>query len=64
VSLRKEGAIVQLRVESPAVKKRFICKSAAAKIRLYVCYNYSEIVTITVLKSVARIRLAQIENAY
>jgi hypothetical protein len=53
---------VQLRVESPAVKKRFTCKNAAVK-RFYVFYSYSEIVVITLLKSVARIRLVKFEKA-
>jgi hypothetical protein len=48
-----------LRVESLAVKKRVSCKSAAVKRRLYVFCSYSETVIITVLKSVARIRLME-----
>jgi hypothetical protein len=46
---------VQRSVESRAVKRRVICKSAAVKRRLYVCCSYSEAVIITMLKSVARI---------
>jgi hypothetical protein len=42
-------------VESPVVKRRVSCKSMAVKRRLYVCCNYSKIVIITVLKSIARI---------
>jgi hypothetical protein len=39
----------QLRVESPAVKKRVSCKSVAVKRRLYVCCSYSKTVIIIVL---------------
>jgi hypothetical protein len=49
------------RVGSSAVKKRVSCKGAAVKRMLYVCCSYSEIVIITVLKSVARIRLVKTE---
>jgi hypothetical protein len=49
---------LQLKVESPAVKKRVSCKSAAVKRRLYVCCSYRE----TDIKSVARIRLVKTED--
>jgi hypothetical protein len=52
----------QLSVENPAVKKRVNCKSGTMKRRLYVCCSYSEVVIITVSKSVARIRLVQTEK--
>jgi hypothetical protein len=48
---------VHLSFESPAVKKR-----AAVKRRLYVCSSYSETIIITILKSVARIRLVKTEK--
>jgi hypothetical protein len=51
-----------LRVENPAMKKTFICKSETVKRRIYVCCIYSETVIITVLKSVARIRLVKTEK--
>jgi hypothetical protein len=46
-------------VESPAVKKRVNCKSAAVKRRLYMCCSYSNTVIISMLKSVARILLVK-----
>jgi hypothetical protein len=45
------------------VKKRVSCKSAAVK-RFYVCCSYSETVIVTVLKSVARIRLVKTEETW
>jgi hypothetical protein len=40
VELNKGGWEIQLRVESPAVKKRVSCKSAAVKRRLDICCSY------------------------
>jgi hypothetical protein len=62
VELCKGGWEIQLRVESPVVKKRVSCKNAAVKRRFYVYCSYSENVIITVLKSVARIRLVKFEK--
>jgi hypothetical protein len=56
--LTRDGDPVQLKVESPAVKKRVSWESAAVKIRLYVCWSYSETVIITILKSFVRIQVA------
>jgi hypothetical protein len=55
---RWQTSPVQLRVESPAVKKRVSCNSATLKRRLYVCCSYSE----TVIKSIARIWLVKTEK--
>jgi hypothetical protein len=60
--IKKTIGAIQLRAESPAVKKRVIWKSAVLKRRLYVCCSYSETVIITVIKSVARIRLVKTEE--
>jgi hypothetical protein len=60
--LRKDGDLIQLRVESPTVKKRVSCKSAVVKSKLYVCCSYSETVIIIVLKSAAGIQLVKTEN--
>jgi hypothetical protein len=49
--IEKSWQRVQLRFESQPVKRR-----------LYVCCSYSETGTITVFKSVARIRLMKTEN--
>jgi hypothetical protein len=59
---RQLGQSSELRVESPVVKKRVSCKSAFLKRRLYVCCSYREIVMLTVLKSIARIRLVESEK--
>jgi hypothetical protein len=60
--LKRTDDPVQLRVESPAEKKRVSCKSAAVKRRLYMCCSYSESLIITMLKSVARIRPVKTEK--
>jgi hypothetical protein len=56
--LRRDGAIVELRVKSPDVKDNVRCKSAAVKRRIYVCCSYSE----TDIKSIVRIRLMKTEK--
>jgi hypothetical protein len=61
---RQLGQSSELRVESPAVKKRVSCQREAAKRRLYMCCSYSKTDIITVFKSVARIRLVKIEKTY
>jgi hypothetical protein len=61
VVIRKTIGATQL-VGSPAMKKRASCKGAAVKRRFYVFCSCSETVIITVLKSVARIRLVKTEK--